>query len=390
MLAVSVLVPSRRRIAIDFSAIKTGGGVQRALTFLRSIEEEPWQDVDILFVLPPSGALSKFRPPAEQGSVQSPAGLLRRVWFEYVIWPRLLKARGIDTVFTFFGAGLPHPRSVRSIVGVAYPIICYPESPFWRHLSLVDGLRQRLKNLARVVRLKSATLVVAETEVMAGRLARTLNVSKTRFVVIPPSPTTWVDDRRDTGPRPLTFLFLSGPSPHKNLWRLPEIALALRSATEQPFVFLLSMRRASFLQRLPAGSTTLFTQVEACFEFVGPVEESKVGGLYARSDFLVNLSDLESFSNNYMESWRAGIPQIVSNRDFSRHICGGSAVYVEPHDPKAVTGVMLETMGDTGLRARLALEGRRRLKSLPTQIQATRMLRRLLVQGELPEQSAVD
>jgi hypothetical protein len=81
----------------------------------------------------------------------------------------------------------------------------------------------------------------------------------------------------------------------------------------------------------------------------------------------VNLSDLESFSNNYMEAWKANVPLLVSDRDFARGICGESAIYCEPHDAAQIAKCMLEFIHGNIDTARLVANGAERLRRLGSQ-----------------------
>ena len=78
----------------------------------------------------------------------------------------------------------------------------------------------------------------------------------------------------------------------------------------------------------------------------------------------MNLSELESFSNNYMEAWKAGLAQICSDRDFARHICGGSAFYVEPLNPIEAASQIRHIISQPSELNRLAINGKSLLAAL--------------------------
>lgn len=366
------------RIILDFSAIKVGGGVQRVLTFLECFERRLWSEADIYVIRPPTGVLAGREFPYAKATLTAPSGWVARAWFEYVVVRKFLSKHRIDCIFTFFGAGLPRPSRTRNVVGVAYPIVCYDESPYWKYLSAQEWWRQKLKNWLRLKRLQSATVIVAETEVMADRLAKVLRIRRDRVAVIAPTPTSSVIEVRRQPERPFVFLFLSGLAGHKNLWRLYDVLLALRGLSADGFRFLVSTDKDQFVSRLVSTHKVDMSLIDAYFEFVGEVPPETVVQLYMRADCLVNLSDLESFSNNYMEAWKAAIPQIASARDFARHILGQSALYAEPHRPDDVARAMMQVMHDAELRSRLVGHGRARLALLPTQEEAADALWRVI------------
>jgi glycosyltransferase involved in cell wall biosynthesis len=143
------------------------------------------------------------------------------------------------------------------------------------------------------------------------------------------------------------------------------VAEALERRGYGDFAFLLTVEREAWLGRVRAARAIDPALVDAHFRFIGAVPPQEIGRVYAEADVLISLSDLESFSNNYMEAWKVGIPQLVSERDFSRNICRESAVYAEPHDPEDVAA-KIEALGqDEALRRRLVANGKELLRELP-------------------------
>lgn len=373
--ATSMKLPG---ILFDFSAIRTGGGVQLALNFLDSVFTRDWPGVGLFVLLPDSGELANYRLPVPAAHrLHCPSSMLRRAWFERTELQSFIRENRIVVIKTLFGAGLPHAPEVTSVVGVAYPIICYPDSPYWRYLPLRAAVRQRIKNAVRRWRLHAADQVIVETPVMQRRIATHCGLAATRVEVVPPAPSDYLHTarRRLRGDAPLTFLFLSGPSPHKNLWRLPAVASALTKAgAEGRFRFLITCERHAL--RTPAEA---LATAASHFDFRGPVESREIQSLYDEADVLVNLSDLESFSNNYMEAWKANVPLLVSDRDFAREICGDSALYCEPHDIDDIAAQMLAFVrGEVDVRA-LVASGVSRLRPLGNQDTRMERIRSMLL-----------
>ena len=353
-------------ILFDFSGIRTGGGVQLALNFLDRVFAREWPGVRLFVLLPDSGELARYplKIPASH-QLHCPSQALRRLWFERTTLQWFIRANDIAVIKTLFGAGLPHGPNVTSVVGVAYPIICYPDSPYWRYLPWRAAVLQRIKNAARRRRLLAADEVIVETLVMQRRIAAHCRLEKSRVHVLPPAPSDYLSPppRERVGAAPLTFLFLSGTSPHKNLWRLPAVANHLLNAgMSGRFRFLVSCDARAFATQLTGHASAA-----AHFDFRGAVASRDIQSLYDESHVLVNLSDLESFSNNYMEAWKANVPLLVSDRDFARGICGESAIYCEPHDAAQIAKCMLEFIHGNIDTARLVANGAERLRRLGSQ-----------------------
>lgn len=357
-------------ILLDCSAIKEGGGVQLALNFLDLLREDPPAGYSVYTLVPEGGLLHEAVTKRSLPNVIScPQSYVRRFLFEYVKLQEILATRDIKAIYTFFGAGLPHPESVTSIVTVAYPIICYPESPYWKLVDWPSWVGNQLRNWIRRRRLRDADRILVETEVMSARLQRHVGIDAARVRLLPPAVSEYVHARSEASPNqaPKTFLFVSGTAFHKNLWRLYAVAQRLRALGAKPagIRLLLTVARGDYIASLRERSVDL-SILDDYFEFLGGLHPSQLMSAYERADYLVSLSDLESYSNNYMEAWKVGIPIIASDRDFARSICGGSALYVEPHDPDAVADAILRCATNTDMAAKLVSVGKAKIGALPT------------------------
>ncbi|MFO7899519.1 MAG: glycosyltransferase [Planctomycetota bacterium] len=352
---------------LDFSSIQAGGGVQQALSFLDAIERTSFCHFDLSYLFPGKGELrpraADFNPAR---TLVAPAALPRRLLFLRSRAVRFLLRNRVQAVFTLFGPGVPHPPGVASVVGVAYSDIGYPSGPFWDYMPRRRRWRRRLINVGRRRQLRKATCLLAETTLVKTQLSRSLPFALEKIHVIPPAPSRFVaDSRADVQAECRSLLLLSGPARHKNLWRLYDVAeLAARERLD--FRLVLTVRRHRWIRSLPDPGRVDDAVIDRYFDFVGPVPCTEIGPLYESCDILMNLSDLESFTNNYVESWQAGLPLLCSDRDFARHICGGSALYVEPHRPESVLRGIQRLMGSPELRTSLAAEGKKRLAALPS------------------------
>jgi len=354
-------------VLFDFGAIKTGGGVQLAVNFLSLLDRQKVSNINIFLVIPEVGELSKLSLRGKYSGVfVSPNPFMKRFVFEYGYLQQLIRLHKIHHIFTFFGSGLPHPPTVRSVVTAAYPVICYPESDYWNYASVKDQVYIKLLNILRRSRLKKASAIIAETTVMRARLAQSMRYPLENIVVIPPTPSQYVrplvGQRRVPSRR---FLFISGTSSHKNLWRLPAIAECMLARGITEFMFVLTCTRESYLKSLksPIMSEEL---IDAHFTFLGSIPPQRIMEAYNQADIVVLLSDLESFSSNYMEAWLVGLPLVVSDRDFARSICADSALYVDPHQPNDVAEQLIFVSEDLDLQNRLVKAGEGRLSLLPS------------------------
>lgn len=352
-------------ILLDLGAIKTGGGVQLALNFLQHISSRR-RPGDHIYLLVAAGSLleKEVRQDDYSGVWSSPATYVKRAVFEYATLQRLMHEARISVVFTFFGAGIPHPPGVTTIVTVAYPIICYPESAYWRYERPRRRLFNRARNWLRVKRLRKADRILVETDIMRERIIRTLNYPAQQVSLLPPAVSKFAEPVSPaTRQGPVTLVVVSDNSNHKNIWRLPAIARHLHEAGVRDFRIVLTLTEGelrSTLQESPDDEV-----LALYFNFIGRVAPTKIMEIYGSADIMIQLSDLESFSNNYIEAWRVGLPMIASDRDFAHAICQDSALYVEPHDPVAAAAVFAHLISDAALRGQLATAGQQLLRRMP-------------------------
>ena len=370
------------KLLIDLSPIKSGGGAQLALNFIEFIRHESNLDVPLMILVS-----DKFPFLDRLDGIDyliTPSSTLRRLAFENITLQRLIKEKFITHIYTFFGAGLPKIQGVRQVVGVAYPIICNDDSVYWKNLPLKNYISKKIQNAFRKFRLRKADALIFETEVMRNRCTKVLNYEQNKAFIIPPTPTKFLTacQKGSEDSHTVRFLFLSGLDRHKNLWRLVEVARKLDEQYETPpCQFVISVEKQNFLnayqQEIYRSDLNI---IDHYFEFVGHVRQNEITSIYAKTDVVVNISDLESFSNNYMEAWLTKKPIFASDRDFSKSICGDSAIYVEPHDINSiVNGINQFIGGDVDTHALIA-EGEKRLEQLPSLEQRLTILRSIIFQ----------
>lgn len=335
-------------VLIDLSAVRTGGGLQLAMNYLLVNKSNSMLKFYIIL----NEELKKNNEIMNESISKDvigfcPNNLIKRFFFEYSQIPNLIKKNKISKVFTFFGSGLPETLYTTTIVGVAYPIICYPESPYWKYIPKFEKIKKNIWNIIRINRLKKADIIIAETEVMKHRLLSLFNSEQKKIVVFPPTVSRFIDNKDLVFKTNscFTVLVLSGLAFHKNNWRFYEVACILNDQNIS-LKFLCSFSRNDFISHTNSMIDNDIDSliVDKYFEFVGTVKPDKINSLYDRSNALINISDLESYSNNYMESWKASVLLICSDRDFAHSICRDSALYCEPHSPISIANALIKAV----------------------------------------------
>lgn len=384
MIQVPNFADKEQIVLLDLSSIKSGGGAQLALNFIEAINADRF-GLRVGLVLISDSFPFSDRLKGHYSLAVIPSNVPARLIYEYWNLPKLVQDHGITKVYTFFGPGLPRLRGVRRIVGMAYPTLVYNESDYWKHLPKGFRLKKKLQNAMRFRRLQSADHLVFETSIMERR-ARSRDMVRGGASVLGPTPTAFLTSTQapslaEHGAR---VLFLAGPDPHKNLWRLPGVLDQLKREKLQ-VRFLLSMSREAFLAACPSAAAIPEDRLNSYFTFLGQLSPDRLQSAYDDCNVVGNLSDLESFSNNYMEAWLTGRPILASDRDFARHICGESALYVEPHDPDSLlAGLRRFARNEVDVEA-MVNAGRKAIARLPSMDERLKILAEIIgsdLQGE--------
>lgn len=360
------------------SPLKSGGGVQLAYNFLDELEQADIGSNEFYLLVPEKGFSDYRNHPKISKVISAPYSKIKRTIFENFTLQKFLVEEKIKTIFTFFGSGLPHPKFIKSIVGVAYPSICYPDSPFWKYLPFITKYKTALINYYRIKRLSKANVLFAETEIMKGRLMKILRIEEKNIFIIPPSPSNYLVAQTVRTSNLKRVLLLSGNSPQKNLWRLYAIACELKRMN-CALKFVVSVTEEEWRRGLKEEFIDEKI-VDEFFEFIGVIHQKDISKAYENVDVLLMLSDLESFSNNHMEAWKVGVPQVVGDRDFTRNICRDSAVYIEPHNPQQVALTLVDVLSNTDLQKQLSEKGRVYLAQLPSQKERMQMILQLILE----------
>lgn len=350
---------------IDAGAIKTGGGVQVALNRLPIFTQkliEKGHEVSVL--LPSEGMLAHIELESSIKILRSPNNWRARLLLEHLHLPKYMRKEQVDIIYTLFGFGLPHPRNVVSVVSTANPTTCYPESIYWKRLKYPEKIKRAFYTYLRQIRLKNSDFCIFETEVMQKRSIEHIGINEHRTAAINPSPTNFIQNRparlyKNTNR--LTITILTGIERHKNVDCVLRICQALSTDQNSPLQFQISLSRDQ-LNSIAPNDVNL--EKITNLKYLGKIPQNELQPIYDQSDIIMNLSELESFSNNYMEAWKAGLAQICSDRDFARHICANSAAFIEPLNTEQAVQQIISATSNPDRLTQMANQGKLRLEAL--------------------------
>lgn len=353
---------------VDAGAIKTGGGVQIALNRLPQLTQALLNNgYRLSLLLPSEGPLVDLNLDHRIEILRSPNRWLARILFEYIHLPAWMKSNNLNGIYTVFGFGLPHPKQVTSLVSTANATTCYPDSIYWKRLSGITKIKRRIYTFLRQSRLKKADHWIFETEIMRNRSVDHLQLPADNTHTLSPSPTSFILDqpaRTYDHLNNFNITLLTGSESHKNLDSFIRLCSALTKINITNIQFNITLTKDQLIALAPKN---IDLNLIHSINYLGKIPQNQLQDIYSKTDLIMNLSELESFSNNYMEAWKAGLAQICSDRDFSRHICEESALYVEPFNPESAATLIVDLLKDPQKLNGLAQNGKKQLAQLTTQ-----------------------
>ncbi|MFA6433289.1 MAG: glycosyltransferase family 1 protein [Elusimicrobiales bacterium] len=96
--------------------------------------------------------------------------------------------------------------------------------------------------------------------------------------------------------------------------------------------------------------------------YLGYITDAELGALYNLASFFLYPSFYEGFGLPPLEAMACGCPVVVSKAASLPEVCGGAAVYIDPHDIDGIAQGIKKVAGDDSLRKTLSSAGLERAK----------------------------
>lgn len=357
-------------LLINTSNLNKGGALQVAHSFLSEIKNNK----EHIFHVVLSNAISK------QIDYESYPKNFK--FFLYSLKPTVLKTlighdsfldqleRSIkpNCVFTVFGPSYWIPKT-NHVMGYARPHYIYPESPFFKIISLKDKIILNIIKALHKRNLKLAnSYFCVETEDVRHRLSYFLSIDIQRIFTISNTYHSVFDNwlmsnennQSSLGLLPYTnvfrFITISAFYPHKNLAILKKVIPILRGRGI----------KCEFVLTIDNKKFKTFDKYSDYIKNVGPVRIVECPFLYENSNALFLPTLLECFTSSYPEAMKMGIPILTSDLSFARDICGVAAEYFDPLNPEDIVDKIEKIMSDHAHRNFLIEQGKKRLEIFET------------------------
>jgi alpha-1,3-rhamnosyl/mannosyltransferase len=109
-------------------------------------------------------------------------------------------------------------------------------------------------------------------------------------------------------------------------------------------------------------------------QHLGYVSAAERESLYRDAIALVLPSLHEGFGMTALEAMTAGVPVIAARRGALPELVGDAGILVDPENADAMAAAILSVLGDTSMRDRLSVAGRRRAEAYSWDESADRLL----------------
>ncbi|WP_151812320.1 glycosyltransferase [Acinetobacter bereziniae] len=332
------------KVLVDASICSKGGGVQVALALINNIALDPAfevicvtsEEVDAQLTSKIKFGIKHYYPEKNENIFGKKRQGKRLLNIE--------KKHNPDLVFVVFGPSYWRPKA-KTLQGFALPLMVYPDTRnnVYKN-NRIEYFYQKMLNAykARIMR-KNSDYVVVETNAFKDRVSKFLGFSDSKIFVIENSfNANFLNKKSERNSKEkLEILVPTAYYPHKNLEILVDVAsnLLCSNKTHILFNFLIDEKSEHWIKIISDAKSK---KVENFFNTFGPVNNTQMVDLYAKTDFVLLPTLAEASTAVYPESFISQKVLLTSNLDFAVELCGEAAVYFDPYDAKDIAEKILE------------------------------------------------
>lgn len=318
----------------------------------------------------PSGV--DYREDAAATERAGALGTLRRLQFDQIELPRLIRAEGATALFSSANFG-PLWSPCRKVLLVRNTI--YFDSTFLSRVPLKVRANYLLQRALVLASMAASDVVLFPSRAMLDLAAEHAGGARPSWRVAsygtrhdlfhPPAEPTGLAAGKS---EPVRLLHVSLYCDQKNLGTL------LRAQK-----MLDAQDRGAYHLRLTAGfGRSELAENPMCPAFIaeralyrdlqsaGIADDTdwrsftSLPDLYRSADIFVFPSYTESFGHPLVEAMASGLPVVASDTPINRELCGDAAIYFDTFDPSACAAAIRRVAEDAELRARMRAEALRR------------------------------
>lgn len=352
-------------ILINGVKSKTGGGKSIFQTYLKMAQSEISDRR--YFVLTPDANEYRSFASDRMEIIDIPAFAKSNFAFPALYsyyFPKILKEYKIDAILNY--GDIVVPGQTPQLYNFDWAYAAYPSGPSWDCLSLSERLLYSTKIYFLKKYLGDATIIMAQTDILAKRLKSLYGINNIHVVPNAVSLDSYRNSDYfdfDLPSEKTKLLYITFYYPHKNLEIFIEAAKIIK-ARNLPFCLVTTLspdqhpKAADFLNEI--GSSGL----EEIIVNVGPVAMQNVAPLFEQCDGLLMPTLLESFSGSYVEAMFHKRPIFTSDLDFAKGVCADAAFYFDPLNAAQIADILEQAYSNPANISEMVERGSARLSTM--------------------------
>jgi glycosyltransferase involved in cell wall biosynthesis len=300
-------------------------------------------------------------------NAQAVSNPLKRIWFDQVTLPKIIRKEKIDVLFSAGNFGVLR-CPCKQILLVRNPV--YFEKVYMNRMtSFKVKSFFRLQKFLTVLSMRASDYVLFPTQAMYNLVGSQVRMKKSNWKVayygsrpdlfVGKTPTKQNDEV-------VKFLHVSFYSDQKNLFTLLKAAQILDEKYKLKFKLKLTAgfnqdwlgHNAFFPNFNKERQLYLELKAKGLAEDVDWLVYSSLSEIYQSSDIFLFPSYTESFGHPLIEAMHSGLPIVASDIEINEELCGGAALYHKTFDSEDCAKKMYELSQDQNLKNTLGQKGR--------------------------------
>jgi glycosyltransferase involved in cell wall biosynthesis len=324
------------RILLNFSNIRTGGGLQVAISFLTELNAQQLSRCYDVFL---SSAVAEAIPSKVFQNSNLKITIFDSIGIKGLFSKFSFSQAQYHVSFTLFGPKYTLTRSKNEIVGFAQPWISTPNNPLYKQMRFIDRLVTRFKFDIQSLFFRRSDRLVVELDHVKNGLAKHHLLGKIPVTVVKNALSSlyydkdvWCEIEDIKVHKGLKLGLIARDYPHKNIAVLGDVAKLLNDHYGINVRFYLTLNSDEWKYHKEKFGVYGIS--------VGPLSVYQCPRFYELMDGIVFPSLLECFSATPLETLFMGKPLFASDRGFVRDVCGEHALYFDPIDPHSIAAVI--------------------------------------------------
>lgn len=371
-------------VILNFVPVSSGGGLQNALSFIKQMPNGEIVRRDYIIFCRRGSEIEYLCNELGLRHFSVKNFLFWRFFYELFYGCFLIKKHKGDIVFSIFGGAPLVSWGFYKISGFAYSNIIQSEVNFWWFLPMHKRIIKKIIDRVRLFAARQSDHIIVETQYLADRAKKGIFYDKS-VSVIKMAPSFLVlnsllgDDVYGLKKSNcIDILYMAGAHKNKRIDLLPEIIYRANLINDLKFRLVTTLdEKSGYYKNIKEKIEEL--GLEKFYLNLGVVSPSVVGSLLKQVDGVVNISLLESFSNNWVEAWASCKPLIATDADWCRSSCGGGAIYINPLNSRDSADILSSYFADSGKIDFIVKSGKKILETLPSTNERHRMYENLII-----------